>query len=473
MQPEGLPSRYTLSLFRCGRVGSEDRELASQLSHSSALLRREAILDSTERLGKHAYVPALDGLRAMVLLVPLSHLEYAFPLFSGTPIDAIIRRLGFTLALFFVLSGFLITWILSSEYQATGSISLGGFYRRRAQRLLPAYATALIVSCVLLIANGTSVQTVARDSVWFLTYTYNIGVAWHSDLCAAALASFMLPAWSLCVEEQFYLSWALIVRWLKPQRAFVFVVLAVIASPIYRGAAYLWMLHHGWSRTEIMNWMYFATESNIGHIFTGCAMALALRDARVYERTRRLVQWRFFTMAAVLGVVFFFIAVPMLLGSVPGRIPLFAFTLGFSAVGVGVAALVLAVIMRPQTFTNRLLSHRLLVYIGRISYGIYIFHYILINMIDRFNVREYGGRLATGMIALEWTIVLAGSVAVAAIHYQLIELPILKRRKRQSGVAERRDVQRNLVAVPMTGAMVPDWIPLDDAAREGRRQTVR
>ncbi len=419
-------------------------------------------MDSTERLGKHAYVPALDGLRAMVLLVPLSHLEYAFPLFSGTPIDAIIRRLGFTLALFFVLSGFLITWILTSEYQATGSISLAGFYRRRAQRILPAYGTALLVSSALLIANGTSVQTVARDLAWFLTYTYNIGVAWHSDLCAAALASYMLPAWSLCVEEQFYLSWALIVWWLKPERAFLIVVLAVIASPIYRGAAYLWMLHHGWSRSDIMTWMYFATESNIGHIFTGCAMALALRHAWVYERTRRFVQWRFFTTAAVLGVIVFFIAVPMLLGSVPGRIPLFAFTLGFSAVGVGVAALVLAVIMRPHSITDRVLSHPVLVYIGRISYGIYIFHYILINLVDQYNAREYGRQLTTGITVVEWGIVLGGAVAVAAIHYQLIELPILRRRKTQAGIAQRREMESSLAPAPEMHVMPAGWARLEN-----------
>lgn len=440
----------------------------SQRNLSSEVPGTKAKLDSTKRLGRHAYVPALDGLRAMVLLVPLSHLESAFPLFSGTPIDAVIRRLGFTLALFFVLSGFLITWILSSECQATGSISLGGFYRRRAQRLLPAYAMALLVSSVLLIANGTSVRTVADDLVWFVTYTYNIGFAWRGDLCATALASFMIPAWSLCVEEQFYFSWALIVRWLKPQRAFVFVVLAVVVSPIYRGAAYLWMLHHRWSRDEIMHWMCFATESNIGHIFTGCAIALALRDAWVYERTRRLVQWRFFTAAAVLGVILFFIAVPMLLGSVPGRIPLFAFTLGYSAVGIGVAALVLAVIMRPDSFTNRLLSRSLLVYIGKISYGIYIFHYILINLVDHFNVREYGDRLTTGTAALEWAIVLAGAIAVAAIHYQLIELPILKRRRPQSGVAERFEVQWNPAPASIISAMVPGRVPLDGVGGEGR-----
>ena len=139
---------------------------------------------------KRKRLPALNGLRAVVVLpVIINHFGYAAPA-------------GLSVTMFFVLSGFLITWLLLKEFEQTQSISIPSFYLRRTLRIFPAYYAFIVASILadrLLGDPWTSAQITAA-----MTYTV--------DYYNAFLGHNATPAphaWSLGVEEQFYLLWPL------------------------------------------------------------------------------------------------------------------------------------------------------------------------------------------------------------------------------------------------------------------------
>ena len=128
---------------------------------------------------EHRYVPSLDGLRAICVAgVLFIHM----PLPNGHPwLEAIRSRGWYGVDMFFILSGFLITWILAVEVDTTGTVNLGRFYRARTLRLLPAY-----LSTILLVLAGSHLSEIAQGdesyrlaNLWplFLSYTLNIWMA--------------------------------------------------------------------------------------------------------------------------------------------------------------------------------------------------------------------------------------------------------------------------------------------------------
>ena len=137
---------------------------------------------NVNRLLKHTYVPAFDGLRGLVLTVMFVHLEIFCPVFEGHVKTKFLlfSQAWYTLNIFFCLSGFLITWLLVNEMQTTGQLNLLRFYKRRTVRLLPAYLTALIVSCWLASLWGSAPKQIFHDGDLFLTYTYNIAVSYRT-----------------------------------------------------------------------------------------------------------------------------------------------------------------------------------------------------------------------------------------------------------------------------------------------------
>jgi peptidoglycan/LPS O-acetylase OafA/YrhL len=142
-------------------------------------------------------IPALDGIRAIaVFLVIFYHLsnERPLPVFPGP-----LGVLGF-----FVLSGFLITWLLIKEQEKTGSISLGGFYRRRALRIFPAFYVfwILAVGSHWLVHGAKNVPWSQALSAFFYVSNY-----FHAMIHSSP--EFIIHTWSLSAQEQFYMLWPL------------------------------------------------------------------------------------------------------------------------------------------------------------------------------------------------------------------------------------------------------------------------
>jgi peptidoglycan/LPS O-acetylase OafA/YrhL len=170
------------------------------------------------------------------------------------PLLCELTRGWYGVDLFFVLSGFLITWILAGEIEATGTIDLKRFYGRRVLRLGPAYLSMLAaVTAGALMLHRPEIADAPRVIPALLTYTYNYQIAAggpHFDV--------IVVLWSLCLEEQFYLTWPAILRKLGPRSALRFAIGAVVALSLYRIALYLWLNwgHLGYPTPRSSVWGY-------------------------------------------------------------------------------------------------------------------------------------------------------------------------------------------------------------------------
>jgi peptidoglycan/LPS O-acetylase OafA/YrhL len=317
---------------------------------------------------RHAYVPAFDGLRGVAIL-PVLLLHVGASVLPNGPLLSELTRGWYGVDLFFVLSGFLITWILQSEIAATGTINLKRFYSRRFLRLGPAYLsmlTAVLVGAVVF--NQPQVKAIPRILPALLTYTYNYQIAvggTHFDV--------IVVLWSLCVEEQFYLFWPTVLRWLGVKRALPFCLIAILTLTAYRIGLYSWLNwgHLTAPTADSSVWIYFATDTRIGVILLGCAAALSLRHrrARLVWRRMRESRWLPETLVVLTSLCVAFVT-----GGTPSSASWRSATFGYTLEACATAALISAVFIQPSSIAARVLSWRPLTGLGRISYGVYLFH---------------------------------------------------------------------------------------------------
>jgi len=368
---------------------------------------------------EHRYIPSLDGLRAIcIAAVIFVHM----PAPSGHPwIAAIHRRGWYGVDMFFILSGFLITWILAVEAESTGTVDLRRFYRARALRLMPAYISTIVLvlagSRLLDVAQGTAEYRLAGLWPLFLSYTLNIWIA-ATAIWPCGVSHF----WSLCVDEHFYISWSLIMKRVGLGRVTRVALLAIPAVAVYRTGWYLWMNrgHLAIPSEAAMFRIYYATDTRIDAILVGCALALLMRDARLQGLWQRLERARWFPPLA-LAVALLTIA---WVTQHRWRIE----TFGYTVMAVASSTLLLAVFLQPQSLLARTLAARPLVHLGRISYGVYLFHAPLLAALE-VKLGFSAKTIEAGRYLPVLAIVAAGSIGAAALHYRAIERPILERRK--------------------------------------------
>lgn len=194
--------------------------------------------------------PALDGLRGVALLCVLAA-HAGLPLFGGSLI-------------MFVLSGFLITSLLIREHDRTGRIAVGTFYRRRAQRLMPALGVMLLaVNLIVLVMRPADAPDLRRDTLYVLVYISNWAqITHHSPLLA--------HLWSLSLQEQCYLLWPVMGHVLRRSRRQLLTacLLLALVSAALRGALVL----TGASRTVV----YLGTLTRLDGVLLGSALAVAV-----------------------------------------------------------------------------------------------------------------------------------------------------------------------------------------------------
>jgi peptidoglycan/LPS O-acetylase OafA/YrhL len=179
-------------------------------------------------------MPALDGLRGIaVLLVMLSHSPHTanpatYRLFHVQALDRFAWGGFLGVDVFFVLSGFLITSLLLSEHRTTGSVQFRRFYLRRASRLLPALLVLLVAHFLYVSYAHLPTSRETSTAVSALLYVTNYVVAWRPH----AISADMSHLWTLAVEEQFYLVWPVAVLALARRRAWLFpsAVVGVVAA---------------------------------------------------------------------------------------------------------------------------------------------------------------------------------------------------------------------------------------------------
>lgn len=348
------------------------------------------------RMGS-GFRPEIEGLRGIaILLVVVCHAGFA-------GFDA-----GFIgVDVFFVLSGFLITGLLTDERERTGRIELGGFYARRAKRILPAAAVVLVATLVaaLAIFSPLDMARIAQDGLAAGLSVANMRFAVEStDYFAAADTSPMLHYWSLSVEEQFYLLWpALLIIAMRGRRPRT--SLAFTAGAVLIGSLILCVV-----LTAIDgSWAYFSLPTRAWQLAAGGILALGVRGP--------------VRMPAAIGAAVGWAGGVLLVASMAAITPTTAYPdMAATAPTAGALALIAAG-RAPGSPGALLLSRTPLRWLGRISYSLYLWHWpVLVLGASLLATADAPSSLATGS-PLQPFVLIAVSVVLAAVTWRLIEEP--------------------------------------------------
>lgn len=299
------------------------------------------------------HIPALDGVRALAfLLVYIFHCRV-----PGT------MRSGFIgVDLFFVLSGFLITSLLLQEYRRSGSISLSSFYIRRALRLLPA---AFVMVAVFLLVSyfffpWKRFVSNLEDSALMVFYVANL-----RPLFVNRPSNWLAHAWSLSLEEQFYLCWPVIVLFLlrrvQDLRQIRLVLLAGICLSwalriaLYNEGATYYRVYHG-------------LDTRGDSLLVGALLSVQCFLHPLAPRARLWSRLGVISLVVLLGMSFV------------GRDNEFWVMWGFTIVAVASAFLILSVVAGERTRMHVVFEIPAITWIGKISYGLYLWHYPIIRI---------------------------------------------------------------------------------------------
>ncbi|MFL6216337.1 MAG: acyltransferase family protein [Blastocatellia bacterium] len=308
----------------------------------------------TFRLG---YRPALDGLRGVAILAVLAY-HLAPQTFAG----------GFLgVDIFFVLSGFLITTLLAQEKHRDGEIAFKPFYARRALRLLPALVVLLSVYFVVMMSRGASLKFTAAMIACVLFYASN----WVMGYFGFEILGPMVHTWSLALEEQFYLCWPFLLAKLlrlklSPQRIIHLLMAGFAASALYRAAPLLTGLPEGRA--------FKMFDLRADGLLIGCALGLAL-SFNLFKPSPSLKRW-----LRVIAPIAATLLVCACIAAVAGK-PYMSLG-GYSIIVALVALIVLAVFVTPGGALTMALQWSPLVWVGRLSYSLYLWHVPVISWLD-------------------------------------------------------------------------------------------
>ncbi len=350
--------------------------------------------------GRLRYLPSLDGLRAVAVLgVILYHGGVSWAPGGFLGVD-----------LFFVLSGFLITTLLLSEWKSDGSINLPGFWTRRAKRLLPALLLVLVAVAVyaVTIANADELRTIRGDAFATLGYVANwrfisTGGSYFEQFAAPSPLKHM---WSLAIEEQFYLLWPLLVfGMLLLRRGASRVLPAVTAGLLALSVAAMFALHqpgHDPSR------VYYGTDTRAQSLLVGALLGMLLRKVRSPSTRAARVALQSAGVAAALALGYIWTTVSDRSDAL--------YRGGFLVEALLVAVVITAVTQPKVGPLGAVLSVRPLRWIGQISYGLYLWHWPIFVVLSPDRVGIDGYALLSLRIAITF--------GVASLSYYLVEMPI-------------------------------------------------
>ena len=355
-----------------------------------------------------SHIPGLDGIRGIAILaVIVYHVPNVprGPLFSS--IVGHVANLGWMgVDLFFVLSGFLITGILNDARASEGYFRT--FYARRVLRILPVYVVFLcfcmwIAPLVGALAPETA-QRLRDTQGWYWSYLVNVMIAVRGWTAAADGPTHL---WSLAVEEQFYLIWPIIVLLAAPRTLPRIALGCIVLAELCRLAIVMW------GADSRVNYLLLPTRMDT--LAVGAFLACAVRSPPLLNTVLR---WRSrVTIVAIFALLIVLIQAHTIdfQGSLSQLVAYPAFALLSGALVLG------------ATRTSSLLASRSLRFFGRYSYGMYVWHWLVLLVLARkTTIFETDARWSLPKYALAVGIVIAATILVALTSWYGIEQPFLR-----------------------------------------------
>ncbi len=382
---------------------------------------------SQTRPENRLFFPALDGLRAVAFLLVFGQ-HYLSLAWGWTGVN-----------IFFVLSGFLITGILfdtrNDRHRARN------FYLRRTLRIFPLYYGLFLV--LLLLEPLVHWQWNRYWLLWplylgnFLRFLSPLALVLRSPLELAAdghLSSTLFPRselylghlWSLCVEEQFYLLWPWVVFFVRDRRRLIWIcTAAVVAGPLLRLAMQAYA--PGWMVSDEL--LYRATPAQFDALLLGGLVALLWRGR---EQAWLLATARWVALGcALLGGAYLLFDVRQW-QIMPSQYPPWSFTGGLLFVNLFSAAVIVCV-LQPTGWLYRCLRVPVLRWVGRLSYGAYVFHDLLHGLFVHIAVHAGGPRVANNLLLrseASAALALPATLLLAWLSFRFYESPFLNLKDR-------------------------------------------
>jgi peptidoglycan/LPS O-acetylase OafA/YrhL len=353
---------------------------AAEAADLSALLRER-------------HLPALEGLRAVAVFVVISYHFFGAPIPGDLGVSA-----------FFVLSGFLITWLLLKEYGTAGTVSVRNFYSRRVLRIFPAYYCFVTVSFLIDYFRGHPWDwALGLSGVLYVVNYYN---ATHGNPPTS-----IAHAWSLAIEEQFYVLWPLVLLALaRRRRANALTILAVIIAAIAAWRSFLYLdLHVGTA------YAYNAFDTRFDNLAVGCFLALCAGQSWFLPLARAV------SRSAALPIV----TLVLLIISRVETTAAYHYSIGFTLDAVLVMVLLVQVLLLHRHPMWSWLQHPVAHYLGIISYPLYLWPGWGLGVGKWLHLLPLAGQFMVGV---------ATCIAVASGSYFLIEKPFLNLKKRFSSL---------------------------------------
>ncbi|MBS1150560.1 MAG: acyltransferase 3 [Myxococcaceae bacterium] len=352
-------------------------------------------------MSKNAFhIPSLDGLRAVsfgIVFVAHAGLEKYVP---G----------GFGVTVFFFLSGFLITTLMRTEFEKSGTVSLKAFYLRRVLRILPPFyfvlTVATVLTALLVLAGELNRQAVAAQ---FLHYA-NFWIVSHG-YSGQALGTGVY--WSLAVEEHFYFlfPWLyLLLRRLRASHRRQAVVLWSIC-----GLILLWRCVLVFGLDAPTDRTYLASDTRFDSILFGAALAVWNNPVLDGDPKGSPALWKYVLLPLSIAV--------LLLGFL-WRDDQFRETARYTLQGLALGPIFMVAIRWPQFLPFRLLNTKVVSFVGVLSYSLYLTHHVVIFGVHKYLPQLHG--LVQGAIALALALTISYGI------YLAIEKPCARLRKRLS-----------------------------------------
>lgn len=346
----------------------------------------------TPPLSNFTYQPHLDGLRGIsILLVAISHAGMG-KLVPG----------GLGVTVFFFISGYLITSLLLSEREHTGRIDLPSFYLRRFWRLTPPVVVHVTLALVLIFLVNGAVRWAEPASI-LLYFSNYYKLFPHYTMVNGEYSPFDIY-WSLAVEEHFYLVFTPLLMVLRSKRSLLVLVAVLLLVPV---GIRMWVTAN-YGEIFSSEYTYRATDARMDSIAYGCL--LALLGGAAFNGRR--------------GVVLFCLGVLAMLASLLVRDEYFRQVFRYSLQGVGIYLICGGVIFSEQLgAVRKLLSNAVLVYVGKLSYSMYLYHWFALVIVYLAVGHSY---FTLEWQGLYWVLTLGASVA----SYHGVEKPSVKLRRR-------------------------------------------